>query len=628
MALKENETSVEKLSEMKAQALLQKDNEAVAQQPEEEILIPPRQLEAQFVYFYDLKVRILPHDPEDEEWTSDVKSFNIRTISASELSMFYFSDSFLSRWVRIHFHGGASDQFPKSPIKSFLSAIGGTFELPEVPKVEGRQISSYNWLECTLFENGILAVTIRVKNTEPIADKTYLESIARPEYLRSHHIDSKSGDLVMAVDQLLEDIEPEIANFLNSLEMRVIHIDGDAERSVHVMYSPMEHPGGSGAKRKFKAKQFLAKSEDPEEVQLIYPGQTMDPLSKDATGRWRSSSDAPVLHLLQRSRPYIGTIVDFTEAIGNQHCILGPLLTKPDRGDWRVALTGEGEVLRTRVHKFAVAAARTTPKFIENFINLEQYWTENPRRDIYHPGPSIVFIGRRGWTCIKLEDRDQLAFHLGVVETVLFSIQATLASFRATRRFVEQVKRRGDEVSIALNKKLAKDDFTTTSDDIPSHIHKFTNFLARARLHAPVDDMSILLRSYLMTHTGILAMRRIRDLLHYDVQMENARHTIESYAASLQQANQYWTSRNAQFSRNSLQNQEKTLSNQTESLGNQTRALRYQTVSILLTMITLLIGLLNQTKNSYLQIAAIIVAVFVFLLGLRYAYKGRPYKLS
>lgn len=543
------------------------------------IVIPDGQLETHFIYFYDLQVRI--HPISTKELTSE--GFELQNLSKSELCQFYFSDSFLSRWIRAHFHGDAVHA-----TKTTLQANKHEFAFPEMPHSTDRKYPDYSCIECTLFDNGILAVVLRVKNKDDIPDLEYLECIARPEHLASSHIEMQPGSLISGVDAILQLIEPQIAAFLNNLNLSVVHIDGGHPRPLYVISHAMPAPGGSEELTKFKidvgndeltiqpinetnSAHFNTRAN---QVQDIYQGQSLDPLSKDAKGKtWTRSKCPPVLHLLQRSRPYIGSIVDLTEQFDKGHRILSDLLEKPIKGDWRSTVTSNGEVLKTRVNSFAIAAARTTPKFLDSFANIEQYWNEIPRRDIYYPGPSIVFIGRRGWTCIKLEDRDQLAFHLGVVETVLFTLQATLASFRATRRFVEQIKTRGDEVSRLLNEKLGRRGISL-SYRLPERIRNFTSFLARARLHAPVDDMSIQLRSYLMTHTGIFAVRRVKELLNYDTQMENARYTIANYAASLQGANQFWTARTA----------------------------RYQAIGILLALFTFLAGLIAVYLNFKVKI--------------------------
>lgn len=532
------------------------------------IVIPPQSLEAHFVYFYDLKVKVLPVKKEQTD-RFETSPFSHREVADSELSTFYFSDSFLSRWIRLHFHG-KPDRFD---IESLLSNSG--YKLAAPPQ---GGLTSYAAIECTLFENGILAVTLRVQNLAAVNDSDYLDSIARPEYLFSSK-KQHSGKLISVVDKVLRKIEPEIAFTLNTLHLQVIHIEGGAARPLRIM-SDLEEPPGRFQSTNFRVgeriptdnaeySQWQKRLSDAlnREPQPIKPGETLDPMSRESLWQkgskrekreWAQADDAPVLHFLKRSRPFVGTVVDFMGCDS-------AFEDAPEVNDWRTRVVrenGDQKLIKPEVYRLAIAAARTTPQFLQSFSNLEQYWTETPRRDIYYPGPSIVFIGRRGWTCIKLERRsDELAFHLGVVETVLFLLQATIASFRATRSFIEKIKDIGDEVGISLNKKLAMGDFEK-DEQLPRDIHRFTAFLARARLHAPVDDMSVLLRSYLMTHTGIAAVRRIRELLRYDEQMEHARHTLVSYAASLQGANQYWISRNAQATRKSSQIAERAISQQ------------------------------------------------------------------
>jgi hypothetical protein len=528
----------------------------------DEITFPPHKLESHFVFFYDLKARILKvggETREERERTAEGKNFATfkrRSIADSELNLFYFSDGFLARWVRAHLHG--TDQtvgrtYIKDGVKFKVHGKDYTFTFPVHPCGVHEHVDSYHFLECTIFESGIIVVVVRLTNDTDITDVDYLEAIARPELLgadREAH--PRPGPLVLEVDDLMrKTIEPHLVQCLNTFNLRAVHIDGGRERPVKVrMPEPMDDP-----------EQALSFS--PEYPKDMYPGDTVDydepPLRTGkaailhrllrAAGvvilqRVPRTEKGAILHRAKVSRPYVGTVVDLTMECrdtthqGTERRLSEELLDKcaVTADDWRVPVQ-DGKPLRDRVYRFAIAAARTTPWLLAEFSHLKEYWTDKPPRNVYHPGPSIVFIARRGWACLKMESRyDSRAFHLGIVETVLFVLQAVVASFRATRRFIEQVRSRGDGRSLKLNEALS----TTSLFMRRRHIHAMAKLLARARLTAPTDDMSILMRSYLTTHTGIASVERIKHLLEYDRQMEDAREVIASYTASLQGADPYW----------------------------------------------------------------------------------------
>ena len=238
---------------------------------------------------------------------------------------------------------------------------------------------------------------------------------------------------------------------------------------------------------------------------------------------------------LLRSRPYIGTVVYF----GSRNI----------------------NAIRNRLYRFAIACGRTTPEFLDTFVDSKTYLESGtPSRNVYHPGQSVIFIARRGWTCFEVESRDKRAFQSGVVDVVTHSVQAVLASVRATRWVVAQIAEEGTRADVKLKTALDRAGkgsrirfwqilFPLESERI---IRDFTNYLTRARIVSPFDDLSILLSSHLTTHTGIAAVERIRQLTGHKQLMEAAHRTVENYGASLEGANQYWTTHNVRVVRISL----------------------------------------------------------------------------
>ncbi len=226
-------------------------------------------VEAHFVFFYDLKARIISVSNTLPIGTG----FEWRRVELSELSMFYFSDQFVARWVRAHFHGSVStiDNEQDFSINYVDPHRGGEsfqfkFEFPTAPFITNHAVESYNFLECTLFENGIIAVTVRVRNKTELFDDQYLALIQRPERLPSH---SDTGALVALVDSIVKSkIEPKLALYLNQIEITATHIDGGIPRRLHVHEAGATDPTGPTT---FKATATITPRD-----QGIWPGQTID----------------------------------------------------------------------------------------------------------------------------------------------------------------------------------------------------------------------------------------------------------------------------------------------------------------------------------------------------------------
>jgi hypothetical protein len=202
------------------------------------------------------------------------------------------------------------------------------------------------------------------------------------------------------------------------------------------------------------------------------------------------------------------------------------------------------------VSRFAIACGRTTPEFITNFVQPQEYLREgDPPRNIYHPGISIVFIGRRGWCCVNRENAIDLRFYQGIVETALFVLQTQIAAVRAMRRFQREVISQGQVVGFHVYHGLGR---SRTSWNLPSQIGRYFNFrlkrdisgfakfLANARLNSPIDDLGILLKSHLTTHTSIRAFDRIAVLTDYHQLMSQTRATLTSFAEALRDTEQYY----------------------------------------------------------------------------------------
>lgn len=443
-------------------------------------------VESHFLFFYDLRAKIVVvKDPN-----LDAGQFEWRKPNDSDLSRYSSSDNFITETFAAHFHG--TDQTADLP--NYFAELDGAFQWSLEPPGIPDLLPSYHFIECTLFKNGILAVVLRLKNSKILSYGQYVELIARPEHLAdspgASPIVRRPGPLVEAIWTLMPKIEIKLFNFLNHLSIRAITIEDGTEMPLEFSTDTSKRPG--------------------ETSKIETNGRTI------------------LCHRLGRSRPYVGTVAQLKEVNPRDDSTQGLVTSIADEQK----STRERKEREEELQRLAIACARTTPHFLDHFNDPRSYLNEGePRRNIYLPGPSIVFIGRRGWACLQMEagDRDRgVVFHLGVVETVLFVIQALSSSVRAVRRFRKELIITGEKEGVGL---LAERKIS------PEKIQNFTNFLAKARLNSPLDDMSTLLRSYLLTHTGIAAVARLRHLHEHEKLLEDTRSTMTNYSSFLQIAN-------------------------------------------------------------------------------------------
>lgn len=496
-------------------------------------------VETQFIFFYDLGVRIVETNFSQEqrkrEHHEKVGAFVWRDVAQSEMSQFYFSQNFLEKLVPIHMHANLDELTIDNflPVKN-TKPQQRSFHFVNRPLGIQKKIESYSPIELSIFRNGSLVITIRLNNEEEITDEEYLEAIRNPEFTKSrnfNHVRYKPGYLVDFACKVVDEIESQLADCINELGLKVVSLKSESTKTLKIIPRSDEK-----------------ESEEDHDKGFIY----------------RS---------LDQSRPYIGTIIDFkngndiqivdskNDEAENQKDNETNIEIEPQIDDDVSTITDTSTIVKTksqlviekeRILDFAIAAARTTPGFLTDFDNAEAYLLEEiPKRNIYHPGPSIVFIARRGWVCFKMEERDEISFQIGVTEIVLLVIQAILSSVRATRRFTCEVIEEGSQVDIEFNTgKQGKYPVKAPLSGITvEKIHNFTSFLARARINAPFDDMTSLISAHINTHTGIAAVHRLKELTGLDDLSNKASQTLENYGKFLDIANQVWNTKKADIAR-------------------------------------------------------------------------------
>lgn len=466
-------------------------------------------VETQFIVFYDLRVKILNFS-EIPETDSSQNPFTLVDKKEAGLTKFYFSDNYPERLVVSHLHVNDDNKAIKQikkDTKSKLDELG--FDFAQKP-IGVEKLSSYSWLECTLFYNGILSVVLRLQSKEnndeakdDFSASKYLDYISRPEYVRNLKPDPPCGALIEAAWNIFEKLEIQICNLLNSLNLDAVQLSNGISNKLKVITREQACCEISEGETKYwKTK-------------------------KGKTKCWKTkNNDKIIRHCLRRSRPYIGSFIK---------------LGKDEDVDDAVA---KDKTEEERLMRLAVACARTTPEFLNNFRNPEKYLHDTPpMRNIYYPGKCIVFIARRGWVCIQREERNnQEAFLLGVIEVVLFIIQATLSSVRATRRYAQELideSKKMNKLLHDLNESKKKNKFSFMNFST-NKIQKCAEFVARARLSSPANDISSLMESHINTHTGIAAAIRLNQLTFHDDLKNKVNDILKNYDNFLEQAKHNW----------------------------------------------------------------------------------------
>ncbi len=490
------------------------------------IQIPKGKLESQFIFFYNLGAKINSIDSEQ-----DGEFFESRNIGKSSLNKFSFVDNLVPSICTTHFHAKKDLLIIlNNKIGQIVSGSGSDIDVElriDPPTFSNNhsfkdQEDGYSPLEFTLFKNGMLAVICRVTNATEIGDEQYVKSIARSEHVGFNEFeDDQDVTLTQIMWRSMEVVEGPLNIYLNELELHGIPFTTGLSQQMK-FYSVEDNNGGETAKIVDDKPFSLRRGE-------FYSGKLY-------------------FHsCFVRTRPYVGTVIDLSSSISE-------FLFKESEEKHGAVLEEKINLIKgikEREMKLALACARTTPEFLDYFNGPEKYLEQDvPRRNLYHPGPSIVFIGRRGWACILKETRpNPKSFHFGVVETVVFVIEAMLSSTIHSRNFIREVTKEGDSLALELLKNFQegnKNQKERKSMNIdPSTIYNFTAFVSRIKLNLPYQNLGTLLSAHITTHTGIAAIRRMKYLTKQDSLLLSSRNLVDNYDSFFTNLDQYWSDKQA-----------------------------------------------------------------------------------
>ncbi|MFQ5543985.1 MAG: hypothetical protein ACE5FY_06495 [Nitrospiria bacterium] len=273
------------------------------------------------------------------------------------------------------------------------------------------------------------------------------------------------------------------------------------------------------------------------------------------SGKWEALPEYGRKERLTCSRPYIGTIIFKTETAHND-------------------LEDEKKELMKK--HLVVSTGRTTPAFLSKYDDVDNYLSQ---RNIYGASGSIVYIARRGWCVLDSDERDKMAFRLGVVEAVHIVINIINTAARAQRLFTRAIHHEGAFVFEQLNikvKQMVSYPYSTMSwraqilswirkeenghhslkelrreqktlklkkheaeEEFSKWIAEATSFMARARLVSPFGDLTELLEAHLIANTSRNAVRRCKYLTGLDNLRSISQEMMKNYTAFLRTSSNY-----------------------------------------------------------------------------------------
>lgn len=561
---------------------------------ESKINLPRNSIETQFLFFYNIGAQISDSAISEKAKNTQSNNFEFREISGSELYTSAFFNNPIPIICALHFH--AKDPLVNDIKNDLLKE--GTIEFADLPctfykeprklllssdsdeikeknfhdRVQGEKENAnknlgFSFLEFTLFKNGILAVILRLTNKTDLTDSDYVNLITKSKQIKMTEDltcpITKSDSMMILAGKIMKAIEDPLVDYLNQLEIEGISSITGEEKKITFHCTNFNKAEG---RYETNIISFLEKEEKLNSFNFYNDG-------KD------------VFHTcFITTTPYIGTVID---------------LSKRD-----CSLFSENKTT-TRVHReremqLALACARTTKEFLENFNDPELYLErELPRRNLYHPGPSIVFVGRRGWACIVRENREPTSFQLHVIEIVLLVITSILASTIYTRDFIKKITEEGDEIG---KKFLLKLQGKEPIDN--GLILDYTNFVSRIKLGLPQLNLGVLLSSHISAHTGIAAIRRLKYLTKHDELILSANDLVENYNSFFTSIDQYWKS--------------KQLCSQTEALELTKRNVKAAVYGVAVTAVGAIataVGVLSATRmRDILDVLPVVCALAVLLL--------------
>ena len=380
------------------------------------IAIKAGALTTNFLYFYDTKVRVTGLGDSNN---SDHALFYRRNLEESDLLHDHFSSRIPEKFIKLHIHGyDAIREFGN--IKTILERpIPGKY-----PNGLGFDLAAddpdrgYSFFEADLYHNGVLGVLIRLQNITAIEDgRYYVDIIKRPDKSEPSNPDTTEsgsfGPLVKVANEILRELEPEIASYITGFNVKGIALDQPLPHSLQIC-------------------DFQSEDEDFRDVK---PRETVS---------FASPKPGALRHRMHASRPHVGTVINFRgeepengdrapahpaqdpfseirEALLPESSVSGqaPGVKNhsvsingqqfdftPDTHEETIKIDGRFIQLNA-LRRFAIACSRTDAAFFDSVVDTRQYFeAERPPKNIYHPGPSIFLISRRSWACFNIQSLD------------------------------------------------------------------------------------------------------------------------------------------------------------------------------------------------------------------------------
>jgi hypothetical protein len=201
------------------------------------------------------------------------------------------------------------------------------------------------------------------------------------------------------------------------------------------------------------------------------------------------------------------------------------------------------------IQRFAIAAARTTPEYYDDFKYPGKYLSQStPPRNIVYPFDDIIYFSRRGFSIIRFVDDDikidsksstaNLIFRTAVVETIIICIMITLVT-GATAKKIEEVI---DEIGRTFIEEMDKEKLKTRnpSEKAIKLIQDFSDALDHLRIFLSINEVMVNIKPNLKTNSAVFAVKRLEKYNQYTEMIESAKKSLESYTALMASINNFW----------------------------------------------------------------------------------------
>lgn len=193
---------------------------------------------------------------------------------------------------------------------------------------------------------------------------------------------------------------------------------------------------------------------------------------------------------------------------------------------------------KTEVQRALIALANTTPEFAQDFVDEDEYIK---KKNIAR-GTEVIMLERRSWIIAsdRLRGKESTRYKVGIVECLLYSLEAIIATTSAIETFNEDLEVRAKPPSRKFNEDIS-DAFkkSSTKKDVGGflkreNMNEFIEVISDARAISPCEDIITSMEAHLRSATSIKAIAAMKEALELDSLISLARERMRNYGYFLE----------------------------------------------------------------------------------------------